>query len=292
MLSARGLRKRYGGHLAVRSLTLDIEPGRIVGLVGNNGAGKTTTIKMLTGLLEPTEGAVRVGPDGGEDPLHARVRQNLGYLPEDSPLYDDMTPLGYLAYFGALYGLDRRACAERARRLLGRLRLEERHWSMAIGKLSKGSARKVALARCLLHDPGLVILDEPRSGLDPATQHVLDSFLLELRAEGKAILLSAHDLDQVERVCDRVLVMDHGDVVLDGTIQELHGMGGPVEYRVRATVPFPGSRPDGTDHVRHMESWGDVEACLEAVRDAGGRVVDLGSESPRLADVLQRLVEE
>lgn len=289
MLLAQGLRKRYGGRFAVRGFDLHIPPGRIVGLVGNNGAGKTTTIKMLTGLLEPTEGTVRVG---GEDPLRAAVRQRLGYLPEDSPLYDDMTPLGYLAYFGALYGMPRRAVRERAETLLRRLRLEERHWSMSIGKLSKGSARKVALARCLLHDPSLVVLDEPRSGLDPATQHVLDRFLLELRGEGKAILLSAHDLDQVERVCDEVLVLHQGEVVLRGTIEELQGRGGPMEYRIRATVAFPGSRVDGTDHVRHVTEWSDVEASLEAVRDAGGRVVDLGSESPRLADVLQGLVEE
>ncbi len=288
MLGATGLAKRYGDHEAVRGFDLSIPEGRIVGLVGNNGAGKTTVIKMLAGLLEPTYGTVRVD---GRDPLVAPVRARIGYLPEDSPLYDDMTPLGYLAYFGALYGMDRRTCKSRAKVLLGRLRLEERHWSMSIGKLSKGSARKVALARCLLHDPALVILDEPRSGLDPATQHVLDSFLLELRAEGKAILLSAHDLDQVERVCDEVLVLDHGNVVLRGTLAELHGRGGPMEYRIRATLAFPGSRPDGTDHVRHVTKWRDVEACLTAIRDADGRVLDLGSESPRLADVLQSLVE-
>ncbi len=288
MLQAQQLAKRYGTHEAVRDFDLAIPAGRIVGLVGNNGAGKTTTIKMLSGLLEPTSGTVRVA---SEDPILAHVRAQIGYLPEDSPLYDDMTPLGYLAYFGALYGLKRGPSKERAKALLGRLRLEERHWTMSIGKLSKGSARKVALARCLLHDPTLVILDEPRSGLDPATQHVLDSFLLELRKEGKAILLSAHDLDQVERVCDEVLVMDHGNIVLRGSLAELHGQGGPMEYRIRATTKFPGSRDDGPDYVRHVSQWSEVESCLAAIRDADGRVLDIGSESPRLADVLQSLVE-
>lgn len=286
MLEARDLRKDYGRVAAVRGLDLDVARGRIVGMVGNNGAGKTTAIKMLAGLLEPTSGAVRVG---GQDPLQAPVRRTIGFLPEDSPLYEDMTPLAYLRYFAALYGVPARQAKADGQALLRRLRLEEEHWKKPIGSLSKGSARKVALARCLLHDPALVILDEPRSGLDPATQHVLDGFLLELRDQGKAILLSAHDLDQVERICDHVVVIDEGRIVLEGSVGELRGEAGPTVYEVRATVSFAGSQADGVEQVAQVDSWRAVETAFEQIRAAGGNVLDVSAESPRLADVLQRV---
>ncbi len=288
MLQARQLRKDYGEVQAVRGIDLWVKPGMILGVVGNNGAGKTTTIKMLAGLLEPTSGSVTVG---GDDPLNAPVRSRIGFLPEDSPLYEDMTPLGYLRYFGALYGLDKKTSRERGERLLQRLRLFEEHWKKPIQSLSKGSARKVAIARCLLHDPAVVILDEPRSGLDPATQHVLDSFLLELRAEGKAILLSAHDLDQVERICDHVVVVEDGEIVLEGSVAQLRGEAGPTVYILRASVAFTGSEPDGVEHIARVPTWDDVETCIAQVRSAGGNVLDVSAESPRLADVLQRTVE-
>lgn len=287
MLDARGLRKAYGEVQAVRGVDLKLGAGHILGLVGNNGAGKTTVIKMLAGLLEPTAGGVRVD---GKDPLQAPVRAKIGFLPEDSPLYEDMTPLAYLRYFGALYHMPRREARERAEALLRRLRLDEEHWKKNIGSLSKGSARKVAIARCLLHDPPVVILDEPRSGLDPATQYVLDDFLLELRDQGKAILLSAHDLDQVERICDHVVVIDDGRVVLEGSVAQLRGEAGPTQYVVRASVAFDGSRPDGVEHIARVDTWDDVEDRLEAIREAGGSVLDVSAESPRLADVLKRAV--
>ncbi len=288
MLQAQDLRKAYGAVQAVRGLTLTVGPGQIVGIVGNNGAGKTTTIKMLAGLLEPTSGTVRVGE---LDPMVAAVRSNIGFLPEDSPLYEDMTPLGYLRYFGALYGLDKKTSKERGERLLQRLRLFEEHWKKPIQSLSKGSARKVAIARCLLHDPAVVILDEPRSGLDPATQHVLDTFLLELRAEGKAIVLSAHDLDQVERICDHVVVVENGEIVLEGSVAQLRGEAGPTVYILRASLAFEGSEADGVEHIAQVPTWDEVEERIAQVRAAGGNVLDVSAESPRLADVLQRTVE-
>ncbi len=287
MLEAKGLRKDYGAIQAVRGIDIDLPKGTILGVVGNNGAGKTTTIKMLAGLLESTAGTVRVE---GEDPLEAPVRAKIGFLPEDSPLYEDMTPLAYLRYFGALYRLPAKEAKARAQDLLRRLRLEEAHWPKTIQSLSKGSARKVAIARCLLHDPPLVILDEPRSGLDPATQHVLDTFLLELKDEGKSILLSAHDLDQVERICDHVVVVDGGQIVLEGSVAQLRGEAGPTVYIVRASVAFSGSEPDGVEHVARVDDWDTVEQRLTEIRGNGGSVLDVSAESPRLADVLQRTV--
>lgn len=282
MLEARALAKHYGRAVAVDGIDLHVAAGTIVGVVGNNGAGKTTTIKMVCGLLEPTTGHVRIDD---LDPLVPATRRRIGYLPEDSPLYDDMTPLGYLAFFARIHRLG--DARPRAQALLRRLRLDEVHWRKPIGQLSKGSARKVALARCLLHDPPLLVLDEPRSGLDPATQAVLDDVLLELRDEGKAILLSAHDLDQVEQVCDRIVLIHEGRVHLAGSLDELRDQAGPTTYAVRADVPFVGSSPHGREHHAELDSWTAAEAAMAQVRQAGGRVLDVAARPPRLADVLR-----
>ncbi len=176
--------------------------------------------------------------------------------------------------------------------MLGRLRLEERYWDTPIGNLSKGTARKVALARTLLHDPDLVILDEPSSGLDPATQRVLDAFLLELRGEGKAVLLSAHDLEQVERICDEVLVMHDGKIVLRGRLDDLRGRVGATRYVVRATVPFAGSSQDGPDHVLEADGWDAAAAALGEVEASGGRVLGVQARAPHLADVIAHVTED
>ena len=282
MLEAKAIRKNYGNVAAVQGIDLRVAQGEIVGIVGNNGAGKTTVIKMVCGLLEPTAGQVCVD---GLDPLVPATRRRIGYLPEDSPLYDDMTPLGYLAFFARIHRLG--DAGQRARELLRRLRLDEVHWRKPIGQLSKGSARKVALARCLLHDPPLLVLDEPRSGLDPATQAVLDDVLLELRAGGKAIVLSAHDLDQVEQVCDRIVLVHEGRVRLAGSLDELRDQAGPTTYAVRADVPFAGSSPHGREHQAELESWAAAEAAMAQVRQAGGRILDVAAKPPRLADVLR-----
>ena len=285
VLQARGLRKAYGAFPAVRDVSLDVAAGRIVGMVGNNGAGKTTTIKMLTGLVMPDAGTVRVG---GEDPRHAATRRHIGFLPEESPLYDEQTPLSYLRFFGSLYGSRAPATRRRAQELLARLRLDEEHWEKPIGDLSKGSARKVAIARCLLHDPDVLVLDEPTSGLDPQSRRDLDRLLLQQRDEGKAILLSAHDLGQVEVLCDEVLVLDAGCIVTRGSLRDLRAQWGQTRYHVRANAAFPGSHADGPLHTATVSYWSQVEEALAAVRIAGGQVLDVVSDPPRLDEILAR----
>ena len=286
MLVAAGLAKRYGSVEAVRGLDLEVRPGSIVGLVGNNGAGKSTTLKMLCGLVEPTAGTATVA---GRATLLPATRKAIGYLPEDSPLYDEQTPLACLAFFGSLYGLGRKESIERAKRLLRRLRLDEPFWAKPIGELSKGSARKVAIARALLHDPAVLILDEPASGLDPSTRRELDVFLLELRAEGKAILLSAHNLRQVEDLCDIILLMHQGRVAARGTLSELrHAFGAP-RYRLHADRPFAGSEPRGPLHVGEVASPVLLEEALAQVRSAGGTPVEVEALPPSLDDILRRV---
>src|SRR5688572_28675989 len=288
MLSAAGLGKRYGPVVAVDSVDLEVPAGRIVGLVGNNGAGKTTTLKMLCGVLEPTSGSATVG---GRPTLDDGARRAIGFLPEDSPLYDDQTPLQYLAFFGRLYGIPRKAAKERALRLLADLRLDEPYWTRPIGQLSKGSARKVAIARALLHDPKVLVLDEPASGLDPATRRELDQALAGLRAQGKAVLLSAHNLKQVEELCDDIVLLHAGKVIAHGTLAELRDSLGEPRYRLHASKPFPGSVQRGSIHVAEFGRLADVESAMGAVRKLRGSVLDMESLPPSLDDILRRATQ-
>jgi ABC-2 type transport system ATP-binding protein len=285
MLKADGLTKRYGAVTAVDGITFEVPAGRIVGLVGNNGAGKTTTLKMLCGVLEPSAGSATVD---GRATLHAEARRSLGFLPEDSPLYDDQTPLQYLAFFARLYGLRRTGATGRARALLRDLRLDEPYWTRPIGQLSKGSQRKVAIARALLHDPAVLILDEPASGLDPATRRELDQVLADLRQKGKAILLSAHNLKQVEELCDDIVLLHAGKVAARGSLADLRRRLGEPRYRLHAGAPFPGSEPRGSIHVGEFSRLADVEAAMEAVRASGGAVLDLESMPPGLDEILRK----
>lgn len=285
MLVATGLGKTYGAVVAVHSVDLEVPAGRIVGLVGNNGTGKTTTLKMLCGVLEPTSGGASVG---GRSTLEAEARRAIGFLPEDSPLYDDQTPLQYLAFFARLYGLSRKESEARAAVLLKELRLDEPYWKRPIGQLSKGSARKVAIARALLHDPAVLILDEPASGLDPATRRELDLVLSGLRQKGKAILLSAHNLKQVEELCDSIVLLHAGKVAGRGTLAGLRRELGEPRYRLHASHAFPGSAARGSIHVGEFTRLADVERAMESVRAAGGSVLDLESLPPTLDEILRK----
>lgn len=289
MLVASNLRRRYDQFVAVHDVSLEVRPGRIVGLVGNNGAGKTTTIKMLVGLLDPTSGTAHVD---GEPTRVPATRRFLGYLPEESPLYDDMNALDYLRFFGSLYGVPRPEAHERAQRLLTRLGLERSAWKKTIGTLSKGMRRKIAIARCLLHDPPILLLDEPTSGLDPGTARELDEFLRELRAQGKAIMLSAHNLSQVERLCDEILVMHDGRIVARGTLQDLRAGFGPPKYRVTATLPFVGSEPDGAVWRALLGRLADVEETLRQIKEAGGIVLEVESVFATLEEIMRKVTTE
>src|ERR1051326_5908573 len=260
MLVAAGLVKRYGAVTAVDAVSFEVPSGRIVGLVGNNGAGKTTTLKMLCGVLEPTQGTATVG---GRPTLQAEARRALGFLPEDSPLYDDQTPLQYLAFFARLYGLGKRDAAERARDLLRELRLDEPYWTRPIGQLSKASQRKVAIARALLHAPAVLVLDEPASGLDPATRRELDLVLSDLRAQGKAILLSAHNLKQVEELCDDIVLLAGGRVAGHGSLASLRKALGEPRYRLHASHALPRSAPRGSLHAGQVARLAAVEDAKE-----------------------------
>ncbi len=288
MLRADGLTKAYRGTEVVTDVDLQLSPGHIVGLVGANGAGKTTTIKMLAGLVEPTRGTAVLDRAPTLEPA---ARARIGLLPEASSLYEEQTPREYLRFFASLYDVPLDTADERAERFLARLRLDRSAWTKPIGTMSKGMRRKVAIARALLHDPDVLLLDEPTSGLDPVTAGELNTFIRELRGEGKAILLSAHDLTQVEELCDTIVVMHEGQVALRGSLTELRDAVGTKRYIVRATHPFDGSQRRGGAHEAELETWDAVEDVSETIRSNGGDVLEVESVLPGLDEVIHRVAE-
>ena len=280
MISVRGLQKRYGDVTAVDGVSFEVDAGEVFGLVGPNGAGKTSTLKMLCGLVEPSAGEVTVnGFDAGE----TEMRRSLGFLPEESPLYDEMSPRGYLRFFADLYDVDRDTANERIEAALDRLDLDAR--DRPVGDFSKGMKRKVAIARSLVNDPDVLVYDEPASGLDPLTTNTVVEFTRELADDGKTIVFSAHDLHHVESVCDRVAIMRDGALAATGTLADIREEHGDVSYRVFTDVPVEPSEPAGDRHVTTVDAMDDVEAIREAAGDAGGAVVDIRTDESTLEDV-------
>jgi len=229
MIQLVDVTKRYDNTIVVDGLNLQIHPGEIVGIIGHNGAGKSTTMKMMVGLVEPTSGQVLVmGHDMQKESI--KVKQRIGYLPEESPLYEAMTAQQYLLFFSELYQMPRQKTLARIDQLLDSLDLPQKN--KLTGEFSKGMKRKTAIARALLHDPELLILDEPSSGLDPLTSFFIINYLKTLKSEGKTIVLSAHNLFHVETICDRVGIIKNGKLLVFDTMDAIRTRLGKREYQV------------------------------------------------------------
>jgi ABC-2 type transport system ATP-binding protein len=218
MIEAQGLSKYFGNFAAIRDITFNIPKGEVVAFLGPNGAGKSTTMKLLTGYLAPSAGIARIaGHDMGRDRLAGSAR--LGYLPENGPLYPDMTPRSLLFFFADARGL---AGAEKRRRIDAVVDMCDLGSVIGkpIGKLSRGYRQRVGMAQVLLHEPDVLILDEPTAGLDPNQIHEVRETIRKL-GRNKTILLSTHILQEVEAMASRVLFIDEGRLVFDGPIKEL-----------------------------------------------------------------------
>ncbi len=210
------VRKVYDQKVAVEGLTLRIEPGEMFGLLGPNGSGKTSSIRMMIGITVPDSGSVSLF----DQPFTRDNLKRVGYLPEERGLYKKMIVLKQLIFMGQLHGLTAAEAERRARRWADRLQITEA-LTKKTEELSKGMQQKIQFIASLMHDPDLVILDEPFSGLDPVNASLLQDTMLELRAERKAILFSTHRMDQVERMCDAIALIHRGRVVLEGGMREI-----------------------------------------------------------------------
>ncbi len=219
VIRTEALRKDFGDKAAVAGLDLDVQPGEILGFLGPNGAGKSTTVKMLSGLLPPTSGNAWIaGFSILDEPLEAKRR--LGFVPETPKLYESLSADGFLDVIGALHHLDPEDSQRRRQRLLRILELEDvQH--QRLKEFSKGMRQKVVIAAALLADPAVLILDEPFDGIEATTAGVLKVLLRDLAAKGRTILFSSHILDVVERVCTRIVIIDKGRVLAEGTVEEI-----------------------------------------------------------------------
>jgi len=286
MIEARDLRKEYGDFVAVDGATFSVERGEVFGLIGPNGAGKTTTLKMLAGLLEPTSGTATVAGYGATE---SEMRMRLGFLPEESPLYEEMTSRTYLHFFADLYDVPQEVAERRIHDTLDELDLE--HRDRQLGDMSKGMKRKVAIARSLINDPDVLVYDEPASGLDPLTTNYIIEFTEGLAAEGKTIVFSAHNLFHVESICDRVAIMNEGEIVARGDLATLQAEHGETEYHVYTTVEVPDSVRENGRYRRVVSDMAAVEATREAAQEAGGEVVDIRTEESSLEEVFLNVAQ-
>jgi ABC-2 type transport system ATP-binding protein len=217
-IEVRNLNMYYGGFAAVRDVSFQVPSAQVCGFLGPNGAGKSTTMKIITGYLAPTSGEVLIaGRDLDEDRVAAA--QRIGYLPENGPLYDEMTPAGSLNYFGRVRGLSGPRLRDRLEFVTQQCDLAE-VWHKSIRQLSRGFRQRVGMAQALIHDPDILILDEPTSGLDP-NQLVGVRRLIEDLGRTKTVLLSTHVLQEVEAICSRVILINEGRIVFDGPRSEM-----------------------------------------------------------------------
>jgi ABC-2 type transport system ATP-binding protein len=307
LIEADNLAKSFGALKAVDGISLKVERGQVLGFLGPNGAGKSTTMRLITGFLEPDAGAARIaGFDVQEEPRRARMR--LGYLPEGAPLYVEMTPKGFLTFIAELRGYSGAEVAKRVGVAVDKAGLAP-VLGQTIDTLSKGYKRRVGLAQAILHDPEVLIMDEPTDGLDPNQKQYVRELIAEMAKE-KAIVVSTHILEEVEAVCTRAVVIDNGRIVADGTAEELirrlpyHGA---VAIRVAADkvdalkialamVPTIDKietvgRSDGQLHLRAMPKKGagiatDVAA---AIRQKGIAVDEIFVERGKLDDVFRQI---
>lgn len=215
-LELKSVTKRFGNLVAVSDLSLSVPSGSIYGILGPNGAGKTTTIRMIMNIFAPDEGEIEIlGERMTED-----TKNFIGYLPEERGLYPKMQTIELLVYFGELKGVSKRDAEKRGKELLERVGLSE--WgNRKIEELSKGMQQKVQFISTIIHDPKIVILDEPFSGLDPLNTEVLKELMMELKKEGKTILFSTHLMEHAEKLCDYVALINKGKEVLDGPLSEI-----------------------------------------------------------------------
>ena len=306
VIRAEELTKRYGATLAVDHIDIEVGAGEIVGILGPNGSGKTTTILMLLGLTEPTSGrAVVAGFDPLRQPLE--VKRRVGYLPDQVGFYDTLSARDNLAYTGRLAGLSRPEIDERFAAAIRRVGLGE-VGRARVGTFSQGMRQRLGLAEILMKRPSVAILDEPTTALDPhSTQEFLE-MIRRLKADGTAVLLSSHHLDQVQSVCDRVALFNGGRIVLSGTVTELAGrvLGGGYVIDVEARVPgdaggvrdrlaaiqgvvrVQGLGPD----LYRVDCRNDLRAEIARLISAEADLVGIRFAAPSLTEVYNRYFEE
>lgn len=301
------LSRKFGAFTAVRDVSFNVHTGEVLGFLGPNGAGKSTTMKMITGFLTPTQGRVSVaGFDVSRQPIE--VKRRIGYLPEGAPAYDDMTVTDFLGFIAQIRGYRGREVRERVATAIDRANLGS-VVHKSIETLSKGFKRRVGLAQAILHDPPVLIMDEPTDGLDPNQKHEVRELIREM-ARDKAILISTHILEEVDAICDRAIIIAHGALLFDGTPQQLVAMS---EVHNAVRLSFEGSIPATAENslkcldnvaavicvpdVNHLmvvpgNGAPIVRQVTRLARDEGWQVEEVFVEAGQLDEVFRRITTQ
>lgn len=291
MLSVQNVSKRFGDVVALRDISFDVTPGRITGFLGRNGAGKTTTMRTVFGLVQPDAGTVTY--DGA--PITQDVRLRFGYMPEERGLYPRMKVREQLIYFGRLAGMSSDQAAASVDRWLDVFGLTDRAGAK-VEELSHGNQQRIQLAAAIIHEPEVLVLDEPFSGLDPIGVESLSGVLEDFSARGAAILFSSHQLDLVEHICEDVAIVNDGEIVVQGRLAAIRE---DAAYR-RVEIWVDGALWDPPVHGAHRVDAGgrthhivnsdtDVETVLSLARDAG-QITRFSYEPPSLSDIFNEAV--
>ncbi len=283
MIDIQKLRKEFGPFVAVDDVSFSVGRGEVLGFLGPNGAGKSTTMKMITGYLSPTAGtAVVCGHDVLKEPM--KVKERIGYLPEGAPAYPDMTPEKFLRFCAEARGFKGSEISKRVGDAVEKVALES-HLYQPIETLSKGFKRRVGLAQAILHDPEVLIMDEPTDGLDPNQKHEVRLLIREMAAE-KAIILSTHILEEVDAVCTRATIIAAGKVIADGTPESLQQRAGghnAVVIRLREGTSADPNALEKISSVRKVESITDRNGrtCFRVIPKNGASIADQVTASTR-----------
>jgi ABC-2 type transport system ATP-binding protein len=281
MIEIQNLVKHFGPLTAVDDVSFSVSKGEVLGFLGPNGAGKSTTMKMVTGFLTPTSGRITVcGHDVAAQPIPAK--QKIGYLPEGAPAYPDMTPAAYLDFIAAIRGLTGQAKRARLDYVIARIGLDG-VLQQPIDTLSKGYKRRVGLAQAILHDPEVLVLDEPTDGLDPNQKHEVRGLIGEMAAD-KAIIISTHILEEVEAVCTRAIIIADGRIVVDGTPAELEARS---RYHNAVVLDL-----DGVWATARAADIGSIEGVARIEAEGEGRFVFFPENGADIADAVTRRARE
>ena len=305
MIHTEGLTKKFGDLTAVDSVSVDVEEGEVFGLLGPNGAGKTTMVRMLSSLISRTKGtAVVAGCSLGDEAEELRLRSRIGLLPENVGLYEASSAYQNLEYFGRLHRVETSTLRGNIERLLRLMGLWEKR-DVPVASFSKGMKQKVAIARALIHDPVLLFLDEPTANLDPEAAKTVRDFILDLKKEDRTIFLNTHNLDEAQRICDRVAILRTNLLTVGSpdelksrlwgtrTVLRLDQVSGPVEAAVRAKAGSRRVVVEGDSIIVEVTDP-DMEnpPLAEAAITAGGRLRQLSQLSPSLEDVYLKLIHQ
>jgi ABC-2 type transport system ATP-binding protein len=294
VLNLTDLHKRYGDVVALSGCSFGVEPGKMLGFLGPNGAGKTTAMRTIFGLVTPDSGTVTW--DGA--PLTTEIRQRFGYMPEQRGLYPKMKSHDQLAYLGRLRGMDARSASSSADAWLERFGLAERR-ADPVETLSHGNQQRVQLAAALVHDPELLVLDEPFSGLDPIASETMSDILREQAASGKAVVFSSHQLDLVEDLCEDVAIINAGSIVLEGNVRKLKDaapirqleveLDGDIDTLLGTLDGVHTATSDGIRHTLVIDADTDVKGFLAEAQHVG-RLRHFSYTTPSLSDLFREAV--